>query len=259
MGKPDERQGRLIEILRVRGYVSIKELAGLLAVSEMTVRRDLKVLEKNNIAHNVDGKSVFNSAYTGFPEDSAYNLLAETGRHNAEKERIGIYAASLMEPRDIVIIDTGTTTERIAHHLPINRDLTALCYNINILMELRRNPGVKMLFAGGHYHSNTQMFASSEGIEFIGGIRAQKVFVSAAGIHRELGITCSNAYEKLTKKAILSSSLRRILVADSGKFGVVRSTHFCDLQDIHEIITDSGLSEDWRYHLGELDIKLHIV
>lgn len=259
MSKKDNRQGQLIEILRVRSYVSIKELAALLGVSEMTIRRDLKVLEENNIARNVDGTSVYNPAHMGWQEDGAYNLLTETGRRSAEKERIGAYAAAMVEPGDIIIVDTGTTTQRIVPHLPINHDLTVLCYNINILMELRRNPGVQMLFAGGHYHPNTQMFSSSEGIEFIRGIRAQKVFISAAGVHKELGVTCSNAYEMPTKKAILRSSLQRILVADSSKFGSVRSTYFCELEDLSDVVTDSGLDEAWRRHIRELGLTLHIV
>ncbi|WP_243116506.1 DeoR/GlpR family DNA-binding transcription regulator [Hydrogenoanaerobacterium saccharovorans] len=156
-------------------------------------------------------------------------------------------------------MDTGTTTERIVPHLPTNKDITVLCYNINVLMELRRNPGVKMMFAGGYYHSNTQMFESAEGISFIRSLRAQKVFVSAAGIHEGLGVTCIENYEVPTKRAILKSSLEKILVADSSKFDVVRSAYFCDLSQINTIVTDSGLSDEWKHRLTAMGITLHLV
>lgn len=259
MGKKDDRLKRLVEILRVRGYVSVKELAKLTEVSEMTVRRDLRVLESGNIGENVDGTFVYNPAHLGLSGERAYNLSTEVGRQNAQKDAIGRYAAAMVEGGDIIIIDTGTTTERLASCLPANRNITVLCYNINILMELRRIPGINIIFSGGFYHPNTQMFTCDEGVQFIKGIRARKVFVSAAGIHSQLGVTCANGYEVPVKKAIISSSMRKILVADSAKFGVVRSAYFCGLNVIDEVVTDAGIPQEWRELLSGMEIKLHIV
>lgn len=259
MGKAQERQKRLMDILKVRGFVSIKELAAMLEVSEMTIRRDIKVLEASNITENVDGTLVFNPAHLGLHTGSQYILPVEAGRHNEQKAKIGHYAAGMVSLGETIVIDTGTTTEHVVPFLPIDKKLTVLCYNVNILMELRRNPGVNMLFAGGHYHQNTQMFASAQGVEFIKGIRAQKVFVSAAGVHQKLGVTCANAYEVPTKHAILSTAVQKILVADSTKFGCVRSEYFCELDDLDDVVTDSGLSQEWRNIITEKGINLHIV
>lgn len=259
MNKKAKRINRLIDILKVRSFVSIKELSSMLEVSEMTIRRDLEVLEQNRIAENVYGTTVYNPAHTAVKNDNEYSLLGETEKQNAQKEAIGRFAASLVEAEDIIIIDTGSTTQHIVPFLPANKNLSVLCYNINILMELRRNPGVKMLFAGGHYHNNTQMFECPESISFIRGVRAQKVFVSAAGVHSELGLTCVHSYEVPTKRAILRSSLQKILVADSSKFGAVRPAYFCDLSEISAIVTDKGLSQEWRERITELGIALHLV
>jgi len=259
MSKKDDRIERLIKILRLRGYVSIKELSRLLNVSEMTVRRDLRILEANKIAENIDGTTVYNPAHLGIGSQTSYNLSSEADKQNRQKDRIGKYAAGMVAPNDIIVIDTGSTTERLASYLPTGQDITVLCYNVNILMEIRRIPGIKIIFSGGYYHPNTQMFSSEEGIQFIKGIRAQKVFVSAAGIHTQLGVTCANGYEVPTKKAILGSSIQKILVADSSKFGKVRSAYFCNLDEIDDVVTDDGLSEEWRKTLTDMGIRLHIV
>lgn len=259
MNKKIKRINQLIEILKVRNFVSIKELSSTLGVSEMTIRRDLQILEQNKVAENVYGTTVYNPAHAVTKNETDYNLSSEGGKQNLQKDHIGRFAASLVEQGDIIIIDTGSTTEHIVSYLPNNKNITVLCYNINILMELRRNPGVKMLFAGGYYHSNAQMFECTDGINFIRSVRAKKVFVSAAGIHAELGVTCVNSYEVPTKRAILKSSLQKILVADSSKFGVVRSAFFCELSEISAIITDDGLSEDWQKLIRDLGIELHVV
>ena len=257
MSKKDERIEKLIDILKVRAYVPIRELAALLGVSEMTIRRDIDLLKQSRAVENISGTAVYSPALNGNKEEQEYALFEEQQQKNMQKDTIGRFAASLVEEGDIIILDTGSTTERIVPHLPTDKKLTVLCYNINILMELHRNPGVDMLFAGGKYHPNTQMFESPEGIEYIRNLRASKVFVSAAGVHADLGITCRNSYEVPTKRAILKSSLQKILVTDSSKFDVVRSAYFCDLSDIDIVITDSGLSKEWIERITALGIKLY--
>lgn len=259
MSKHNNRLNQLIEILRIRSYVSIKELAKLLEVSEMTVRRDLKILEDSRVAENIAGKAVYDPSHPGILNCKGYSLSSEAEKRIIQKNAIGKYAASMVAPGDIIIIDTGTTTVHLAANLPPNNDITALCYNINILMEIRRIPGLKMIFSGGFYYPNTQMFTCDEGIQFIKGIRAQKVFVSAAGVHTQLGVTCANGYEVPTKKAILGSAVQKILLADSGKFDAVESAYFCDLNEINDIVTDSGIPEKWAQMLEGMGINLHVV
>jgi DeoR family deoxyribose operon repressor len=69
-----------------------------------------------------------------------------------------------------------------------------------------------------YYHANTQPFESAETINLIRRIRATKPFLSAAGVSRELEITCTNQYEVDVKQACIESSP----LADSKKFGQIR-------------------------------------
>ena len=113
MGKKADRIDKLMSILKVRGYVSVRELAALLNVSEMTVRRDLQILRQNDVAENISGRAVYNPAHTGINADANYTLTKEQQRRNAQKEAIGRFAASLIQTDDIIIVDTGSTTEKI--------------------------------------------------------------------------------------------------------------------------------------------------
>ncbi|MEG0109594.1 MAG: DeoR family transcriptional regulator, partial [Oscillospiraceae bacterium] len=114
MNKKTVRINKLIDILKVRGFVSIKELSSVLNVSEMTIRRDLEILKDNNIAENIYGTTVYNPAHTVAKNEDEYNLLGETKKKNTQKDDIGRFAASLVNEDDIIIIDSGSTTERIA-------------------------------------------------------------------------------------------------------------------------------------------------
>ena len=98
-------------------------------------------------------------------------------------------------------------------------------------------------------------FPICEGISLIKNTRASKVFVSAAGVHETLGVTCSNNYEVATKKAILNSSFEKILLLHSEKFGKVNSSYFADLNEFDTIITDANLSDEWKNRIDSLKIK----
>ena len=259
MGKKGDRLATITDILKQRTMIPIRELALHLDVSEMTIRRDLDLLKHRGIAENVGGTAVYHQGTYAPGNDQEYNLSDETVKQNLQKSSIGRYAASLIEQDDIIILDTGTTTEKIAPHIPADLNVTALCFTTNILTALHENPGIQLLFAGGYYHPKTQMFESTEGIDFIRRIRAKKVFLSAAGVHKELGVTCVNSYEVPTKHAILKSSLQKILVVDSSKFDKIRPAYFCDLNRIDTVVTDEAISQEWRVYLETAGISLHVV
>lgn len=249
MSKISRRQNKLTQIIKEQGVLPIKTMASMLGVSEMTIRRDLEAFQRQ----------AAEAPHTLAKNDSnGYNILDAAKKADLQKSLIGEFAASLIEPNDVIIIDTGSTTAKILPHIPKSLNLTVLCYNANVLLELRCKPGIQLFMCGGVYHENAEMFESPEGIQFIERTRANKVFLSAAGIHEELGVTCANSYEVPTKNAVIKSSSEKILVADSSKFGVIRSSYFCDLSDINVIVTDSNLSAYWRERVLEKGITLYL-
>lgn len=259
MNKKIQRTNKIIEILKEKNGASVKELAKILNVSEMTIRRDLKVLNSNNIVTNVYGATIYNPSNTINNMSFNYDINTEIIKFENEKDKIGAAAAKLINNNDVIIIDTGTTTEKLAYSIDNNLEITALFYNVNILNALRKKKNIKMIFSGGYYHPNTEMFESPEGISLIENTRATKVFVSAAGVHESLGVTCSNNYEVATKKAILKSSYEKILLLHSEKFGKVHSSYFAELQEFNTIITDNRLSSQWIDKIKALNINLILV
>lgn len=256
MSKKLQRANKIIEILKEKNGATVKELALTLKVSEMTIRRDLELLKSNNIINNVYGAAIYNPSNNIEKLESFYNIESELIKHEKEKIEIGKAAANIIKEDDIIIIDTGTTTEKLAEYIDSNLNISALIYNTNILMALHKKKNINLIFSGGYFHPNTMMFESLEGISLIEKTRATKVFVSASGVHENLGITCSNSYEVLTKQAIIRSSVEKILLVDSKKFGIVKSSYFADLSDFDTIITDSAISNEWRKKITNLGITL---
>jgi DeoR family deoxyribose operon repressor len=247
---------QIVDILRKRQRMPVKELAQLLDVSEMTIRRDIETLCDRDIVLNVRGMAMFNSQLDKESADVQYSLQTAANANLKEKEKIGAYAASLIEDEDCIIIDSGTTTENLAKNIASNLKITVLTPNLNIINCLCNNPNISLILSGGYYHQDTSLFESNEGILLLNKTRANKVFVSTSGIHQTLGITCANRYELTTKQAMLESGAQKILLTDSSKFGVIRTTFFAKLDDFDKVITDRNLSPEWVDFIRNREIEL---
>lgn len=261
MSKKYERINKLIQILKECQGASVKELSDKFNVSEMTIRRDLYILIRQNIVINQYGAFFYNEENQKAMEnlDDKYALDNAVTSNVDKKMRIGSFAASLVCENDILIIDTGSTTEFLANGLASNLKATVLCYNRNILNHLVDKQNISIIFAGGYYHENTEMFESVEGLSLISHTRANKVFISAAGVHETLGVTCANNYEIATKQAIFKSGVEKILLIDSSKFSIVKSAYFANIEDFDQIITDHDINSEWIQQIQSKNIKLHIV
>ena len=124
MNKKERRLNELVGLLNEQPNLSVRNLAGILNVSEMTIRRDLNFIQSSNRLDNINNI------------EHEYKLSEERAKYSAEKNRIGKFAVSLISPGDILIIDNGTTTGEMSKYIPENMGLTILCYNYYILSQL---------------------------------------------------------------------------------------------------------------------------
>ncbi len=252
----NQRIKNIVNILHIKNVVNIKELAGRLNVTEMTIRRDLKLLKSDSIVELIPGGAILKSSTESEQENEKYLISHAETRRTREKVKIGRKAASLIEPNDTVAIDVGSTTEYIAKFVREDVLVSILCYGLNVLAEIYRKKNCRPIFAGGYFHNDSMMFESQDGSNFIKKIRVDKAFISAAGVHENLGVTCAGHYEIETKKAVLGSSKTKILVTDSTKFGKTKIAYFADLKDFDIIITDSEISGEYREIIHDLGIEL---
>jgi DeoR family deoxyribose operon repressor len=251
--KRQERIVRILDSLRSGGGASIRDLASDLDVSEMTIRRDLELMSSEGSVRLVHAGAIPSNSPT-----AGYSLSSERSPGAEEKMRIGQKAASLVEPGDVVIIDSGATTEWLTRSIPPDLPVTILCFALNIALEASRHPARTVVLAGGALRGETLVCQSPEGVSLVRRFRANKAFLSAGGASDSLGVTCIDAAEAELKKAAVASSKTRILLADSRKFGRVTPAWFADLRDFDAIVTDPGISLEYVEIIRNLGISLHV-
>lgn len=253
----NERLEKMTAMLQTQKYVSIKDMAQQFDVSDMTIRRDLKYLKESNPIIIMNGISIYEDTVVKIGQE--YDLSGEENSKTEDKRVIGEFAASLVCPSEIIYLDMGSTTIHIAQNLPTDIPFTALCNSANILFELMKRPNISIKVAGGSYYPSTGVFSSMQGIEYIERFRTNKMFMSAAGVHPTLGVTCSTDYLVRAKQHAMGISVEKILVVDASKFGIVHSSYCCSLSEIDSIITNKSLSEEWQHVIRDLGIKLYLI
>ena len=248
----------MLNAAALENAVNVRGLSKALKVSEMTVRRDLNLLSRENIVRLMHGAAVLNPLNRPDTNEDRYIIDKQEVINREKKMRIGKKALSLINPDDIIIIDTGSTTDCLARALPYDLSISVLCFALNILTAVNMRKNCKISFAGGELHRDTLMFESQEGINLIKRFRANKAFISASGINLKLGVTCSTQYETETKQACISSALENILLVDSSKFDKIKPGYFADIKDFDMVVTDDGIPFEYEEHIKELGIKLII-
>lgn len=254
-----ERKKRLrntVNLINQNVELSVKEIAGMLHVSEMTVRRDLDALEEQGIIRRTHGGAVLLDPSTSVR--NPYILGEQTTKNAREKNLIGMRAASLVQPHDTIFLDSGSTTPFIAKHINSELPITVLCYTITNALEFYPRKNANLILLGGFFHRDSNIFHSPENRALVNKTRADRAFISTGGFDPELGLTTYFYNEADIKREMIHSARQIVLVTDSTKFGKISVTHFAGLDEVDTIITDNGISEEYREILEDRGIELII-
>jgi DeoR family deoxyribose operon repressor len=233
----------------------IADLARHFHVSVMTIRRDAELLVQRGSAHLLHGALVARRE-NGGDLFSHYLLNDAKTLYRAEKSAIGARAAGLIEDSDTVVIDAGSTTEFFAERLPPNTDATLIAYSMNVFVKASEATGARLVLAGGEYHRDSKIFRGSGTTRMLRSMRATKAFLSAGGVSDQLGVTCSNQFEYESKRALIDSSIRRILLVDHSKFDHTASTFFAELSEFDTIITDTEPASHYLAYCTEHGVEV---
>lgn len=229
---PFERKKIILDELQ-KGVVYISTLAELLEVSEITVRRDLKNLEeekKVTLLHGGVAQLVDTSRET--PMNQREDLYVD------EKEKIGQFAATLIEVGDVIFIDSGTTNKRMLKHL-VNKDVKIVTNGYkNIEEALKYNLDITLI--GGELKKETYAFIGAITSRVLGMYYFDKCFVGSNGVDLEFGLSNADPNESMIKEQVIKHSKKAFVLADHTKFSSTSVFKFADIQQV-TIITDQRL------------------
>jgi len=250
----EERRRQVRRWLVEHGSVRVAHLAKLLAVSEETIRRDLRTLAEEGVAKSVHGGAMLlasDAAAVGVPPVDRREGLQQEG-----KQWIGAAAASVVRPGQGVILDAGTTAACVALHLRQSHGLTIVTNGLHAAQLCAGIPGSTVHVVGGQLVPQSMSLIGAQAHRDLAKVHADWAFLGAAAVHTGSGFTSADPYEAEVKRAMIRAARQVAIVADHTKFDERRFAIFAEACDVHFLFTTQGLPAVARRWLEKAGVEI---
>lgn len=253
MRNTSERRERILQMLVKQGSVQVSDLVPLLGVSAVTIRSDLATLESQGlVTRSYGGASLMRQPP---PEQ---NIRQKDGINATLKERIGACAAQLVQQGDNIIIDSGSTTVPLARHIRALKQVTVMTNGLNVAWELADAEGVELMLTGGRLRKESLSIQGAQAEACLSAYSFDKLFLGVDGLDLQFGLTTHHEAEASLNHKMVERAKKVIVLSDASKFGRVSLHRIVQLDKVHTVITDAGISPEYRDGLQRLGIELII-
>ena len=243
-----QRQKLIADEIRREGAVRVSELTDLLDVSEVTIRRDLDVLEAAGLIDKVHG----GATARGTMSAQEPGFEAKSHRQLREKDAIARAASRLVKPGQSIALSAGTTTWRLAQHLTQIPDLTVVTNSIPVANVLHRaaRPDLTVVLTGG-VRTPSDALVGPVALTTIRSLHLDVLYLGVHGVTEDAGLTTPNLLEAEIDRALVAASEQLVVVVDHTKWGVRGRSKIAGLEEVNVFVTDAGLPDDARTLIGE--------
>ncbi|NED95045.1 DeoR/GlpR transcriptional regulator [Phytoactinopolyspora alkaliphila] len=244
----EQRRSRILHEVAHRGAARVTDLAVLLDVSEMTIRRDLDVLADRDALDKVHGGATARRA----PSTDEPGFAAKSVRQQAEKEAIAQAAAALVSPGAAIAISAGTTTWTFARRLSAVPNLTVVTNSIQIadVFHASPSPDTSVVLTGG-VRTPSDALVGPVAVSALRQLHVDLVFLGVHGMDPGAGFTTPNILEAETNRAMVSAAQRLVVLADHTKWRTVGLSTIAGLDQADVLVSDDALPHDARKTLGD--------
>ncbi len=246
---PAARREEIMRRAHLERVIRVKDLAELLSVHEMTIRRDLDALVDEGRLERVHGGARLKNQ-GGI--EVAYDARAATNQ--GAKARIARAAADLISEGDTVAFDASTTALEVQRRLRLTSGL-AVVTSLDGANTLA-SAGVPFVMIGGSFHAPARSFVGRGVCAQLARLHPDKVFFSAKGFSVQAGFTDAHLPEVEVKECLIASAGLKIALLDSSKFGKEALGTIVGTESVDVLITDCEPSEEVRERLEHDEVQL---
>ncbi len=249
-----ERRAALLEYIQGRGEVANDKLFALFPdKTPKTIRRDLEYLEQAGAILRSHGKARVNKQFLAQPE----LYYAERESENVViKNQLAALAASLVNDRRSIFIDSGTTMMAFAQKLP-DINLTVLTAAPNIALTIAgQKPSCSIFLTGGSLNPKTLSCSGYGNTETIKLFNIDIAFMATSGFSTHAGFTVGEHFECELKRAVIAKADKVFMLMDSTKIGKSMPFTFARPQDIDVLLCDNGLGDENEAYLISKNIQI---
>jgi DeoR/GlpR family transcriptional regulator of sugar metabolism len=251
-----QRHREMLQTIVQNGSGSIVEFSKKFGISEMTVRRDLRILESEGYVRCTRGGAV--PLVASHEAEPLYAIKEQT--YISQKQRIARYAVQhLVEDNDVIALEAGTTVGAMVSYLGEKQNLTVVTNGLRTTNLLHETPHITTICTGGILRSPSSTFVGPVAEQFFSNFYINRLFLSGQGFTLNAGLTDPQMIDTQVKKAMIRAASQVIVLLDSSKFGVKSMTPVMALRDIRHLVTDTDAPPEIITELQQAGVDVHIV
>lgn len=251
--KGQHRLDKIVAYLKNHTLVTVEQLVDAVEASPATIRRDLIKLDEQGVISRSHGGVALRRFEPSQPTTNEKQL-----RSPAEKRAIARFAASMVQAGDAVVLDAGTTMLELAKcltHLP----LRVITVDLHIALFLSEFRQIEVTIVGGRIDDSSQSCIGEFGRKMLRSVYPDIAFMSCNSWSVEKGVTTPTEEKAGLKQEIIANAQRKILLADSSKYGAHSLFNVVPLSRFTDIITDGGLPLPVQAELKAQSVALTLV
>lgn len=235
--KGQRRRQKILQLLTTEpdANVSVSDLSDTFGVSVATIRRDLADLQDRRLVTRTYG-----GAALQHQPRTELTMPERLSAHADAKRAIAHAVADLIQDGDLVILDSGSTTEQIAAALG-DRPISVITNGLRAANQLALYDQVRVTILGGSLRGFNATITGPDAESMLNRVQATFAFVGTDAIDPVRGITSRTYEQARLKSAMLRNAQRTYLVADSSKLGEHGPFHYwSDLPADWGLVTDEA-------------------
>ena len=243
------RQTQIINILSDRKKITVLELAELLKVSDVTIRKDLAILEEKGLLKREHG-------FATMPESD--DVSTRMIFSYEIKRKIAQKALESIKDGETLMIESGSCCALLAEEIVLNRrGITIITNSIFIANFLRDKVGARIILLGGEFQPESQVMIGPLIKKCAENFNVDKIFMGTDGFN-DVGAMSGDLMRAEAVRNMKKSARQAIILTESKKFTQSGIVPLINYGEIDFIYTDDKISEDKRNFLEDKGVKILI-
>lgn len=246
------RREALLAMVHRLGECDVGTLAGELATSSSTVRRDLAALERQGLVDRTWGGA---RAHVALRYGHAFARRAAQGAR--AKHAVALAAAAMVEPNMVVALSGGTTCTLVARMLR-GRPINVVTNAVNVAAELYGARPTKTILTGGALKANSYELVGAGADALVRRYHFDLVFFSCSGAD-DAAFWRRDHAEAAMVRSFMEAADRRVVLLDRSKVGKASLARVAGLDDVDLVVVDAPAPAAWARRLAASGVDLHQV
>lgn len=246
MKKMELRHTKILELLTEKNKVDVTELSQNLGVSQVTIRKDLDMLEKKGLIVREHGFATLNG------QDDMNNRLAY---HYDIKQKLAKVACQMIDDGETIMIESGSCCALLAQEIAsTKKDVTIITNSSFIADYIRQYSQVKLILLGGEYQKEAQVVVGPMTRRCVEAFFVDKFFIGTDGFSKNTGFTGNDYMRSETVRDMARQAAHVIVVTESSKFQQVGLVNLLPTQDVYCVVTDGMIPQESEEYLQSQNV-----